>query len=77
MCQIAKNMSNCQTAGPWRRLKKFLKQPCDGLKWFKFKKKMSKCQKDVTLSEKCQIVKRCQMSKSQTFRLCRRFTQKK
>ena len=33
-------------------------------------KKMSSCQKDVKLS------KRCQMSKSQTHRLWRRFTQK-
>ena len=33
-------------------------------------KKMSSCQKDVKLSKKCQ------MSKNQTPRLCRRFTKK-
>ena len=45
------------------------KWPCDGPRWFKLKK-MSKCQKDVKMS------KRCQMSKSQAHRLWRRFTKK-
>ena len=45
------------------------KWPCDGPRWFKLKK-MSKCQKDVKKS------KRCQMSKSQTHKIWRRFTKK-
>ena len=42
---------------------------------------MSKCQKDVKKMLNCQkdvkLSKRCQMAKSQTLRLCRRFTKKK
>ena len=33
------------------------KWPCDGLRWFKLKK-MSKCQKDVKMSKRCQNVKK-------------------
>ena len=35
-----------------------------------------KCQKDVMLSKRCQVVKRCQMSKNETPRLWRRLTKK-
>ena len=38
------------------------KWPCDGPRWFKLKK-MSKCQKDVKMSKRCQNVKK--MSKCQ------------
>ena len=41
---------------------KTLKWPCDGPRWFKLKK-MSKCQKDVKMSKRCQNVKK--MSKCQ------------
>ena len=44
------------------------------LRWFKLN--VSKYQKDVKLSKRCQVVKRCQMSKNETPRLWRRFTKK-
>ena len=37
---------------------------------------LPKYQKDVKLSKKCQVVKKCQMSKNETPRLWRRFTKK-
>ena len=45
-----------------------------GLRWFKLN--VSKYQKDVKLSKRCQFAKRCQMSKNETPRLWRRFTKK-